>query len=460
MKKNYLTTIGLILLSFTIQAQLSIDFDSFTLGDVSPQSSDIEMWPDPTASPTDAQVSDEESFSSSNSMKLREQSGGLEDDVLVNLGNKTSGMWVFKWMMYVPAGQNAYWNIQENESIDPAAQWNGEFYVGSTTSGGSAGVISHNDSSNTVAYPEDTWFEIEIIVDLDESTLTIIVDGEEFLDEETYAGNQLGAINYYSTDADTTFYVDDIDFEETCEMPTISDTNGPDYICEGESTTLSVSANGDETNWYDAETEGTLLGSGSFYVTDDLTETTSFWVETVNETSTGVMCSSDREEVIVTVVATPDPPSGDTTQEFTLGETLADLEVSGNNLIWYADEDAITELPETTPLVDGETYYVSQSDEDCEGGLLEITVEETLSTETHDLQGLSFYPNPVKDYIHMEANTPISSVTIYSLTGQKLKEVANENQDLKIDIQGFSSGMYLVKATINNQSKTFRIIKE
>ena len=125
--KNLYLVFFLIFIGYSGYSQYQIDFDSFTTGDVSSQSTYLELWPDPTASPTDPQVTTAYSFSTPHSMNVRELSGGIEDDILFNLGNKDSGIWVVKWMMYVPTGKVGYWNIQENASINPIVQHNNEF---------------------------------------------------------------------------------------------------------------------------------------------------------------------------------------------------------------------------------------------------------------------------------------------------------------------------------------------
>src|SRR5690606_12428215 len=117
------------LFSVCLHAQISIDFDNMTPGNVSPQSPHIVMWPPNPL--TDAQVTGQEFYSSPYSMQLRNNN---TDDVVVNLGNKNSGLWVVSWQMFVTTGNTGYWNIQENENATPS-QWNGEFHVGNTTSG-------------------------------------------------------------------------------------------------------------------------------------------------------------------------------------------------------------------------------------------------------------------------------------------------------------------------------------
>ena len=73
-------------------------------------------------------------------------------------------------------------------------------------------------------------------------------------------------------------------------------------------------------------------------------------------------------------------PTGDATQEFIAGQDLSNLDVdptiAGANLTWYSDSGLTTEIPETTSLVDGTTYYLTQTLGDCESESLAILVEE------------------------------------------------------------------------------------
>ncbi|MGO3719559.1 MAG: fibronectin type III domain-containing protein [Mesonia hippocampi] len=78
--------------------------------------------------------------------------------------------------------------------------------------------------------------------------------------------------------------------------------------------------------------------------------------------------------------ATFEAPEGEANQEFTTGQTIADLTVettreSNVTLNWYAS-DGVTPIADTTTLVNGETYYVSQTYNGCEGAQLAIMVSE------------------------------------------------------------------------------------
>ncbi|MFD2036718.1 hypothetical protein ACFSKL_18075, partial [Belliella marina] len=94
----------------------------------------------------------------------------------------------------------------------------------------------------------------------------------------------------------------------------------------------------------------------------------------------GCEVDSKRRELLITIDAT-DPPVADGSQEFCAVDapTLASIEIVGENIQWY---DAATDgnlLDITTLLVDGQTYYASQTIEDGCESLLRTAVTVTLS---------------------------------------------------------------------------------
>jgi hypothetical protein len=174
--------------------------------------------------------------------------------------------------------------------------------------------------------------------------------------------------------------------------------------------------------------------------------------------STNENCQSEALAITVTDICFDfAAPEGEATQEFNSGETLADLEVMGEGLTWYADEELTEELEETTTLVDQTTYYVTASNEYCESTALVITVTEVLSTIDFGGALFSYYPNPVSDVLYLNTTGQIDSVVIYNMLGQKIQEFTENST---IDMSGLSKGNYLVNVTIGNTSKTIRIVKQ
>jgi surface protein len=62
------------------------------------------------------------------------------------------------------------------------------------------------------------------------------------------------------------------------------------------------------------------------------------------------------------------PPTAEEIQEFcgTANPTISDLEIQGTQVRWYASANATQELPASTLLVDGTTYYATQTVNGCE----------------------------------------------------------------------------------------------
>lgn len=208
MKKIYLLAIGLI--SVVATAQLTDNFDDYAPGDVSPQAPHIILWP---GAPSDAQVSTTFANSAPNSMWVRNNNA---DDVIVQLGDKTSGTWTVSFNVYVTPGGTGFWNIQDNEMADPA-KWNGQFFVGLTGSGGVAGNVTTDLDAflGAVPYTEGTWFPVSHVVNLDDQTLVVTVNGQELYNGDYMEGTsgipstQLGGINFYSIDTANNLYIDD-----------------------------------------------------------------------------------------------------------------------------------------------------------------------------------------------------------------------------------------------------------
>jgi hypothetical protein len=215
MKKIYLTIFCTLGLVFSTNAQVEFDFDEFFLGDVVGQVSEIVLWP--AAGVTSSQVTTDQAFSGNQSVVTRPQSGGLVDDILINLGNKESGVWSVEFMTYVPAGATGFWNIQDDENFASTAeaQWNGQFFIGATASGGSAGLVTWDQGTEVAEYPEDQWFSIIHVFDLDNGTHTVSIDGNLMLDAVGYNDtdgfpvDRIGAVNFFAIDANNLYYVDD-----------------------------------------------------------------------------------------------------------------------------------------------------------------------------------------------------------------------------------------------------------
>ncbi|RZM13483.1 MAG: T9SS type A sorting domain-containing protein [Pedobacter sp.] len=170
-------------------------------------------------------------------------------------------------------------------------------------------------------------------------------------------------------------------------------------------------------------------------------------------------CESMRTQVPVTIT-NADMPTGAQSQDFSEGQTLADLEVTGDNIMWYSDEALNFALPATTPLTSGTTYYAVQMDGDCTSDSLAVTVTEILSAPGFELSSLKYYPNPVKDKLNISYSGEISSVVIYNMVGQQVLNVAPDANNAEINTASLPLGTYICTVTSRGATGTVKIIKQ
>ena len=97
---------------------------------------------------------------------------------------------------------------------------------------------------------------------------------------------------------------------------------------------------------------------------------------------------------------------------------------------------------------------------------LDPPVEETitfeintgLSTIDNEILDMMFYPNPADgNYVTiLSAVEGLKEIQLFTVTGKKvLDTVNNENS---IDISSFNSGIYMLKVTVNGQSKISKLV--
>src|SRR5690606_25220556 len=126
-------------------------------------------------------------------------------------------------------------------------------------------------------------------------------------------------------------------------------------------------------------------------------------------------------------------------------------------LTWYADSGRTTTLPSSTPLVDGTTYYVSQTMEGCESELLAITVHLRLGINDAAQDLIKVYPNPVNDVLNIVSGKSIDKIEVFDITGRKIEEVRNISST--VDFGKYSAGTYVLKISVGEGVRTVKIIK-
>ncbi|MBV7270205.1 GEVED domain-containing protein [Winogradskyella luteola] len=114
-------------------------------------------------------------------------------------------------------------------------------------------------------------------------------------------------------------------------------------------------------------------------------------------------------------------------------------------------------------LTAGETIYVRvwEYDGDEEEPFSISAYSATLGIDDNDNNAsFTFYPNPVKNILTLQAQNTIENVTMYNMLGQEVLRATPNNVDSELDMSSLEDGTYFVKVTIANTTKTVRVIKQ
>ena len=113
----------------------------------------------------------------------------------------------------------------------------------------------------------------------------------------------------------------------------------------------------------------------------------------------------------------------------------------------------------------GTTYYINighpDSLIDLPEGVFSLNITSAvLSIEELIEKGFSFYPNPVTDRLQLNAKEEIRHLAVYNAFGQQLRLFSPSTLKTTMDLSGFSTGVYYVRAYIGDGVGIFKIIKK
>jgi hypothetical protein len=179
-----------------------------------------DTWSGAPGGPEDGVVDDSLAHSGSKSLKiLQTVAGGGPDDLLLLLGDSTSGNYVLTWYMYIPAGKGGYFNVQHLQD-DPGGEYAADFIF--QPDGTLDGEV--NNSPVTGTYPQGAWFNVALYFDLNSASASLLIDLAPVtswaFDTQTDGSsgvNQLGSIDFFAYAGSATgtageYYVDDLAF--------------------------------------------------------------------------------------------------------------------------------------------------------------------------------------------------------------------------------------------------------
>ncbi len=146
-------------------------------------------------------VSNSKSNGGSKSLKITG-----DHNIVLKLGDKTSGKYLVKWRSYIPTGASAqmFFSQDTNSTNDilGLAFFNGQaLYIKSIT----------NTFLGQQPFSHDVWFDVVAYFDLDVNRVLVLVDGIVRIDFSDQDYN-LGCINFLQ--GGDGFYIDDIEYQD------------------------------------------------------------------------------------------------------------------------------------------------------------------------------------------------------------------------------------------------------
>jgi hypothetical protein len=75
---------------------------------------------------------------------------------------------------------------------------------------------------------------------------------------------------------------------------------------------------------------------------------------------------------------------------------------------------------------------------------------------------VNFYPNPFNNQISIESENSISNIVILDVVGKQIlkMDIDDNKNSVKINTSHLSEGLYIMNVSINNQTKSYKIIKK
>ncbi len=244
MKKIYTLAIALFLFSVQSFAQTTLysnDFESYTVGlKIAQQAgSPWTTWSNAPGGTEDAIISSTQSHSPTKAINVLNN-----NDLVLDLFDKTSGRFKISWYMYVESGKLGYFNML-NDFAGTNSLWALQVYIYND----SMYVDAGGTSAAKTTFTTNNWKHVEVIVDLDDDFATFYLDNVEIISYQWSKGAfgtnnslKLDGVNFYgwnganpptpTTQNTSGYYIDDLvlDSVPTPQAPSnlVATLVGPD----------------------------------------------------------------------------------------------------------------------------------------------------------------------------------------------------------------------------------------
>jgi len=390
----------------------------------------------------------------------------------------------FAGSQYRNADEEYVGNVRVYQNVDGVWEPKGDMFEGGkTTHVNSKSLVDLSADGNILAFgtnggswpPPATQGKIEVYsyTGSDWELVDEIISPDSPMEEEARFGSVVSissdgsvlGLGVFTANIDGVSDVGMAKVYQNCNISSVEtpEVTIPQTLCAGETAELSATISSDfyadgTLEWYESPDAEAPFFTGPSWETSDLIETTSYWVLA----ATRLGCNSGLVEVVVTVNPLPETPTGETNQSYSVESTIADLDITADGeLTWYADPELTEVLDPSEDLIDGTTYYVTQTIDGCESEPLAITVQSTVGIQNTIIEGFTFFPNPATNHITLVSEMhPVMSYRLTDLTGKVVKDdFVNGLTRLDIPVNSLTQGVYLLEIRTENNSATYKMMK-
>jgi len=213
MKKQLFITLFVLVIftaGFAQTVVFSDDFESYTPGSLLVTTSTLpewQTWTQPYGAADDVVVSDAQASQGSNSINVQ-----LNKDIVLHLGDKTTGRYQILFDIFPAATKDAYFNILNDFNGNNSVWAFQTFFLAN----GTGTVDADGAGAASFTYTNGAWNSVNIIVDVDDDFATFYLNGTEIVSWVFSKGAQgggtmqkLDAVNFYGY-TNNNYFVDDV----------------------------------------------------------------------------------------------------------------------------------------------------------------------------------------------------------------------------------------------------------
>ena len=147
---------------------------------------------------------------------------------------------------------------------------------------------------------------------------------------------------------------------------------------------------------------------------------------------------------------------------------LKDINESTGDLLvnWYNIPNEASIITDTVGHVPNDTYGMDWNRWQFSAVILygdpavRFNILKTSTFTSFTTNEIIIFPNPANDLLNITNLNLGSTINIFSISGQKIKEIKAESKVFQINISDFEYGLYIIKITNKTESYILKMIKD